>query len=684
MDKRTIDKVARLRSEINLHNHLYYVLDSPELSDAKFDSLFRELEELEKLNPELITKDSPTQRVGAAPALGFKSITHTLPMLSLANAFSEDEVLDFDKRVKKILDTTDDVSYVIEPKIDGLAVELVYINGLFEYGSTRGDGRVGEDITHNLRTIKSIPLRLGAGKNNTEVPKKLEVRGEVYISDEGFKELNAARTLADKSEFANPRNAAAGSLRQLDPRVTATRPLDIFCYGVGVVEGKEFKSHKDGLNYIEKLGLKVNPLNETAKNIPEVVEYLQKIEKTRDEINYEIDGVVLKVDSLELQARLGAIARSPRFAIAYKFPPKQETTVVEDIIVQVGRTGALTPVAVLKAVKVGGATITHATLHNLGEIERKDVRIGDTVIVQRAGDVIPEITEVIKDLRPKDTHIFKMPTTCPSPGCDADVIIVRGTQKIKGEIKTNISHSCPDTQTCPAQIKETINHLISKRAFDIKGLGIKNIEQFLEAGLIKDRADIFYLANKINAIQALGGWDEKSVDNLINSIEDKKEPTLNRLIYSLGIRGVGESTALILAEEFGSLPALMNAAKDTLENAHGVGSEIADSIVNFFNEEHNIEVIRKLKTGGVVFAEAKKKEGSLAGKTFLFTGTLVELKRDEAKELVEAKGGRVAGSLNKKVSYLVAGENAGAKLAKAKEFDLEVLTEEEFMELLKD
>jgi len=663
MEKKEVaSEIARLRAEIDRHNYLYYVLDRPEVPDAEYDRLLRGLEELEAAHPGLITPDSPTQRVGAAPLAAFGTIRHTMPMISLANALAREEALEFDARVKRQLGLPSDesVEYVGEPKMDGLAVELIYEDGVLVKGATRGDGEVGEDVTQNLRTVRSIPLRLTRG-----APRLLEARGEVFLPLAAFKKLNRERQERGEPLFANPRNAAAGSIRQLDPKVTAARPLDIFFYGVGVIEGAEPKTHMETLRLLRDSGLKVNPFVKLLHGIDEAVEYHDELEATRDSLDYELDGAVLKVNSLILQRRLGAISRSPRWAVAYKFAPKQETTRVIRIDVGVGRTGALTPVAILEPVFVGGVTIERATLHNLDEVERKDVRPGDTVIVQRAGDVIPEVLSVIFDKRPHGTEPFRMPSACPECGSAVD--------------RVGAIHYCTGGLLCPAQLKESIRHFASKRAMDIEGLGDRHIEQFIEAGLLKDVADI-YVNITAESLRDLAKWKDKSISNLLASIERSKRPILERLIFALGIKGVGEHMARLLARRFGSIDKLREAGEQALLSVHEVGPETARSIVDFFSEPGNLLVLDKLKGAGVVFPaeEGAASGGPLSGKVFLFTGSLEGFTRDEAKDLVESLGGEAASSVSKRVDFVVAGEEAGSKYDKAKKLGLTIIDEAEF------
>ncbi|MBI1910679.1 MAG: NAD-dependent DNA ligase LigA [Deltaproteobacteria bacterium] len=668
-EKEAKAEIERLKKEINYHNYRYYVLDSPAITDAEYDRLMRQLEALEVKYPQFITPDSPTQRIGAAPLAAFGTITHTMPMLSLNNAFTVEEAQEFDSRVKRTLKLSPDekIEYAAEPKMDGLAVELVYEDGIFIKGSTRGDGYVGEDVTQNLRTIKTIPLSLHPHGGKAGPPKYIEIRGEVFLPLESFRKINREKEAKGELPFANPRNAAAGSLRQLNPKITASRPLDIFCYGVGTAEGVTFKTHYQSLQFIKDLGLKVNPFVKVAAGIDEVLEYHREMEEKREKLNYELDGVVIKVNDLGLQNRLGVLTRSPRWALAYKFAPKQESTRVKNIFVGVGRTGALTPVAFLEPVNVGGVTIERATLHNLDEVERKDVRVGDSVIVQRAGDVIPEIVSVLTDKRPPHAKPFRMPERCPE--CDSAV------ERI-GAI-----HFCTGGLLCPAQLKESIRHFASKRAMDIEGLGEMHVEQLVNEGLVKDVADLYYL--KKDDLLTLARWGEKSVDNLLNAIDVSKKRTLERFIYALGINGVGEHMARILAERFGSIDNLMQASMEELLNVYEIGPGTAESIVDFFKEAHNRQVIEKIKKAGVNIPEKKaKEEGRLTGKKFIFTGALESFTRDEAQELVESEGAEAVSAISRKIDYVVAGAEAGSKLDKARKLGLKIIDEQEFKKLI--
>ncbi len=575
-------RIEKLREEINFHNHRYYVLDDPAISDAEYDQLMRELESLEKQFPHLITPTSPTQRVGAPPLEKFEEVRHTIPMLSLANAFEEEEVKEFDGRVKRFLGTTGDIEYCAELKMDGVSVELVYEDGHFTTGSTRGDGFVGENVTQNLKTIKSIPMTLIPRRGETPPP-RLEVRGEVYLPIKAFQEFNLKREKSGEPVFANPRNAAAGSLRQLDSSITAQRPLDIYCWGIGQVTGRTFSTHWDLLEGLKNWGFKVNPNRRRCKNIEEVLEYRREMGELREKLPYEIDGVVIKVNSLSLQETLGTIARSPRWALAFKFQPKQVTTKILDIIVNVGRTGALTPTAVLEPVHVGGVTVSSATLHNQDEIDRKDVRIGDTVVVQRAGDVIPEVVKVIPEKRTGKEKKFRLPDRCPVCGSEVD--------RPEGEAVARCTGIA-----CPAKLKETIIHFASRDALNIEGLGEKIIEQLVDKGLIKDYADLFALT--LDDILKLERMGPKLANNILTAIQNSKKTTLERLIYALGILHVGEHIARLLAQEFPTLEELAQAPLENLTAVKGIGKEIASSIVKFFQQKGNQKVIQKLKRSG--------------------------------------------------------------------------------------
>ena len=657
-------KVEKLREEIEYHNYRYYVLDQPEISDAQYDRLLRELEKIEEQYPELLSPNSPTQRVGAPPLEEFEIVRHSIPMLSLANAFEETEAKDFDKRVKKFLGSSADVEYVAEPKLDGLAVELVYERGLLVVGSTRGDGVNGENITQNLRTVRTIPLRLIQKK--LPAPERLEVRGEVIMQLDRFKELNRKREETGEPLFANPRNAAAGSVRQLDSKITAERPLEIYCYGLGEVRGWTFKTQWEVLQTFPKWGLRTNPQVRKCKDIYEVLDYYHEMNEKRETLHYEIDGTVIKVNRFDLQVRLGEIARSPRWALAFKFQPKQETTKILKIIPQVGRTGALTPVAVMEPVKVGGVEVSRATLHNQDEIDRLDVRIGDTVVIQRAGDVIPEVVQVVTSKRTGEEKKFEMPSKCPV--CGAEVI------------KEEVIHRCIGLD-CPAQLKGRIKHFASKRAMDIEGLGVKLIDQLVDKGLVKDVADIYYI--KKEELVALERMADKSAQNIIDAIEGSKTKPLSKFLYALGIRHVGETTAEDLARRFPRLNDFFHLSEENLMEVEGIGPEVASSVYQFFRDKKNRESIERLKKAGVKVIEPRVKEkGKLAGKAFLFTGALKSFGRDEARDLVESLGGITASSVSKKVDFVVVGEDPGSKFDKAKELGIKTLTEEEFKKII--
>lgn len=653
-------RVEKLREDIEYHNYRYYVLDQPEISDAEYDRLMKELEEVEERNPELRSPNSPTQRVGAPPLDSFKIVRHSIPMLSLANAFSESEAREFDKRAKRFLGSPAEIEYVAEPKLDGLAVELVYERGSFIVGSTRGDGINGENITQNLRTIKTIPLQLI--RKEISVPERLEVRGEVIMELKKFKAFNEKREKAGEPLFANPRNAAAGSVRQLDSKITAERPLEIYCYGLGEVRGQSFKTQWEVLHTFVKWGLRTNPHIRKCHGINEVLDYYREMTEKREKLPYEIDGIVIKVDRFDLQTRLGEISRSPRWALALKFLPKQESTKVRDIIVQVGRTGALTPVAVMEPVKVGGVEVSRATLHNQDEIDKKDVRIGDTVIIQRAGDVIPEVVQVIKSKRTGGEKKFEMPPQCPI--CGAEVIREEAIYRCIG-------------LDCPAQLKGRVKHFASKSAMDIDGLGIKLIDQLVDKGLVKDVADIYDI--KKEELTALERMADKSAQNIIGAIEGSKEKPLAKFLFALGIRHVGEHISDVLARRFPHLEDLFHLSEEDLQQVEEIGPEVAASVVHFFKDRKNRESIERLKRAGVRVIEPRVREkGKLAGKVFVFTGALKSYGRDEARALVESLGGVTASSVSKRVDFVVVGEDPGSKFDQAKNLGIQILTEDDF------
>ena len=670
-----ITELEKLRKEIEYHNYLYYVKDAPIISDAEYDRLFRRLLEIEAQFPDLVTPDSPSQRVGAPPAEEFKQVKHKVPMLSLQNAMDEGEIREFDARLKRFLGRSVVFDYVVEPKFDGLSAELIYENGVLVAGATRGDGFVGEDVTANLKTVRSIPLRLREGRNEATgevvaVPPLIEVRGEVIMPIEKFEALNKEREAKGEPPFANPRNAAAGSVRQLDPAITASRPLDFYAYSIGVVEGLEIRSQWQLLGTLMALGFKVSSLVKKVHGIEEAVAEYRKMMALRDTLPFEIDGMVLKVDDFALQRELGEVSRSPRWALACKFPPRREVTKVEKVIVQVGRTGILTPVAVLTPVKVGGVTVKRATLHNEDEVARKDVREGDYVLVQRAGDVIPEVVEVLKDRRKGDEKPFVMPDKCPVCGG----VVVRE----EGEVARRCIQA-----NCPAQLKERIIHFASKRAMDIEHLGEKMADQLVDRGLVRDVADIYSLT--FEQVVGLERMAKKSAENLLNAIERSKSRPLSRVIFALGIRHVGEALARSLAMHFGSMDALMNASEEELLKVEDIGPIVAKSISDFFRQEANRRVVERLKEAGVSMTE-KKEERSVAeefaGKTFVFTGALRAMTRDKAQEIVVSFGGKAGSSVSRKTDYVVAGEEAGSKLAKARELGVKVISEDEFLAMI--
>ncbi len=661
IDSSVIKKVQDLRKALHRHNYRYYVLDDPEISDSEYDRMMQELVRLETDYPDLSSADSPTLRVGAPPLDKFETVEHSIPMLSLDNGFKDSDIIEFDLRIKRNLHTDSDIIYTAEPKLDGVAVELVYENGRLVTASTRGDGFKGELITSNARTIPSVPMVLES-KKDKNIPPRLEARGEVFIRKEAFKRLNEERLHQNLPPFANPRNAAAGSLRQLDSRITAKRPLEIFFYGIGVVTDFVMQSHADTLNVLQELGFRVNPHIRPKITIMEVLEYYRELTEKRHVLPYDIDGVVIKVDDIGLQQLLGATSRSPRWAIAYKFKALQETTRITGIEVQVGRTGVLTPVAHLVPVNIGGAMISRATLHNEDEIKRKDIRIGDTVLVQRAGDVIPEVVKVIASQRTGTERKFNMPQHCPV--CNSSVVRAEDEAALR----------CINT-ACSAQVKERIKHFASKGAFDIDGLGDKLVEQLVDKGLLFSYADIFRLNE--DTLKNLERMGPKSAENIMDAIEKSRQITLARFVYSLGIRHVGEHAAGILATTFGSLEKLIGATVDDLTAVDGVGPVVAESITGFFKASENRNTVNDIMAGGVrILGETTRKQSLLEGKVFVLTGTLETLTRSQAKKIIDTAGGKVTGSVSRNTDYLVAGALPGSKLQQATDLGVPIIDEE--------
>lgn len=672
MDRESaLKRIDELRRLVSYHNERYYQFDDPEITDAEYDRLMRELQDLEtRFAGEIDLTGSPTQRVGAPPLDKFESVSHLVPMLSLANAFSDDEIREFDERIKRFLGTGEHIAYVVEPKLDGIAVNLLYDNGYLKVGSTRGDGAVGENITENLKTIHSIPLRI-TPPPGTIVPERIEVRGEVFIGITAFKALNRRRVNEGIAPFANPRNAAAGSLRQLDSRITARRPLDIFFYAVGAVESPPFASQWELLRTLNQWGFKTNPNVKQARDVDECISCYRAMAADRESLPYEIDGMVIKVDRLSLQERLGNVSRSPRWAIACKFAATQATTRIERIEVQVGRTGVLTPVALMTPVQVGGVTVSRATLHNQDEIDKKDIREGDTVIIQRAGDVIPEVVKIVESKRTGNELPFRIPLLCPV--CGSHVV------RLDGEA----AHRCVN-RDCPAQIRESIRHFASRGAMDIEGLGEKMVAQLLEEKVIENTADLYYLTKE--NLLPIDRMAEKSAENILSALQTSKHPPLEKFIYALGIRHVGEHVARILARHFGDLDSLMRADAEYLSSINGIGGEIAGSIRSFFDQEENIRIIERLRDAGVTPREAEKEQRSvpLEGKTFVLTGTLEGFTRNDAKKMIESLGGTVSSSVSKNTDYVVVGASPGSKLEKAAALGIATLNEDEFRRFMEE
>ncbi len=668
-----IRELSELRREIEHHNYRYYALDDPEISDAEYDRLFRRLVELEQAHPHLIVPDSPSQRVGAEPQAAFTQVEHRVPMLSLQNGFRDNDVRDFDARIRRLLKDGAPVTYAVEPKLDGLAVECVYEKGRLSVASTRGNGFVGENITANIKTILDVPITMIELSTGLPAPDLLEVRGEVYMETEDFEALNLERLDKGLSPFANPRNAAAGSLRQLDSRVTARRPLRMFCYGVGTLVGASFETHRDMMTAVQAWGFRVNrPYIRICADAEEVIQYCRELEERRHSFPYEIDGAVIKVNSLALQERLGTVSRSPRWALAWKFKPTQETTRILKIEVQVGRTGALTPVAHLEPVEVAGVIVRRATLHNEEEIAKKDVRVGDTVVVQRAGDVIPEVVKVVEAKRTGGEEAFSMPSQCPV--CGTAVARKPGEAVLR----------CPN-KNCPAQVRALIRHFVSRGAMDVDGLGTKIVEQLIDRGLVSEPADLYELdLEKLVQLDKIAG---KSAGNILRAIEDSRKTSLARFIYALGIRYVGEHVARVLAKHFGSIDRLRAANEEALRAVPEIGPQIAESVVSYFADESRVRHVDRLLAhmslegpAGNGAAEAPP----LADKTFVLTGTLEGMTRPGAVERIERMGGRVSSSVSSRTDYVVAGASPGGKLDRAREQGVTILSEEDFLAMLKD
>lgn len=660
------DSISELRKQINNHNYQYYILDNPIISDYEYDSLMRELQDLEKKYPDLITQDSPTQRVGASPLDAFDSVDHSIPMLSLENAMNSEELFQYYERTKRGLQTDLDIDFIAEPKLDGIGVELVYENGLLTYGLTRGDGIKGENITQNLKTIKSIPLSIRTEKFSA--PELLEVRGEVFMEKDKFKIFNDNRLKNELPIFANPRNAAAGSLRQLDSSITASRPLSIYCYEPGKINGRKFDNHIDFLSTLTDWGFPVNREIKLVKNLEGIISYHKKLEEKRSSLPYEIDGTVFKVNNIKQREILGLRSRSPRWAIAGKFKAEQVTSVVVDIIASIGRTGAVTPVAKLKPVSVGGVIVTNATLHNQDEIDRKDVRIGDTVLVQRAGDVIPEVVKIIANKRPNGTTKYILPSECPICG--------KEVKRPKDESVTRCNNLL-----CPAQTKGRIKHFISKGGLDIEGFGDKLVDQLVDKNLLKTFDDVFKL--NFSDLESLDRMAEKSAQNVISAINDSKKTTFSKFIYALGIRNVGAHLSKVLEEKFESdIGKFQKASIEELEEINEVGPIVAEAIVNFWSNETNLNMVNECFKYGVSFYQKKLESQNLSGLSFVFTGTLKTIKRSEAKNYVESHGGHLSSSVSKNTDFLVAGNSSGSKLKKAQDLNIKIIDELKFLEMV--
>jgi len=677
MYKQDIKKrIEKLRELINHHDRQYYVESRPDISDQEYDRLMRELKELEALHPELITPDSPTQRVGGEALEGFKTVEHRVPMLSMDNTYSADEIMEFDKRVRKNLEI-DKIDYVVELKIDGVSISLLYENGKFIQGATRGDGVKGDDVTVNLKTIKSLPLKLEPVRG-VKIPGTFEARGEIYLSSRMFLKINKEKEKNNEEPFANPRNAAAGSLKLLDSAMVAERQLDMWIYGLGYVEGSVFKAQSEALGFLKGAGFRVNPRIKKCRSINEVIEYCKEWEHKKDSLEYDIDGMVIKVDSFAHQRALGHTSKSPRWMISYKFPAEQKETILEDIIVQVGRTGTLTPVAVLKPIELSGSTVSRATLHNQDEVARKDIRIGDHVIIEKAGEIIPQVVEAIKSKRKGRERKFSMPGKCPV--CGSEV------KEVKGEVALRC-----ENLACAAQLKERVKHFASRQAMDIEGMGDAIAAQLVDRGMIKDYGDIYYL--KRADLAGLERMAEKSASNLIDAIEKSKRNTLNRLVFGLGIRHVGIRAAWILSARFGSIDKIASAEIEGFEAINEIGPVMAESIYNFFRTKENKKVIEKLKKAEVNvkgrahpapqgYGAGSAERKALEGKTFVVTGALENFSRQDAEELIRQNGGNASSSVSKKTDFLVTGKDPGFKYDKAKKLGVKIIREEEFKKLI--
>ena len=660
------DSISELRKQINNHNYQYYILDNPIISDYEYDNLMRKLQDLEKKYPDLITQDSPTQRVGASPLDAFDSVDHSIPMLSLENAMNSEELFQYYERTKRGLQTDLDIDFIAEPKLDGIGVELVYENGLFTYGLTRGDGIKGENITQNLKTIKAIPLSIRTERFSA--PELLEVRGEVFMEKDKFKTFNDNRLKNELPIFANPRNAAAGSLRQLDSSITASRPLSIYCYEPGKINGRNFENHIDFLSTLTAWGFPVNREIKLVKNLEGIISYHKKLEEKRSALPYEIDGTVFKVNNIKQREILGLRSRSPRWAIAGKFKAEQVTSVVVDIIASIGRTGAVTPVAKLKPVSVGGVIVTNATLHNQDEIDRKDVRIGDTVLVQRAGDVIPEVVKIIANKRPGGTTKYILPSECPVCG-----------KEVKRPKDESVARC--NNLLCPAQTKGRIKHFISKGGLDIEGFGDKLVDQLVDKSLLKTFDDVFKL--NFGDLESLDRMAEKSAQNVLSAINNSKKTTFSKFVYALGIRNVGAHLSKVLEEKFESdIGKFQKASIEELEEINEVGPIVAEAIVNFWSSETNLNMVNECFKCGVSFYQKKLESQNLSGLSFVFTGTLKTIKRSEAKNYVESHGGHLSSSVSKNTDFLVAGDSSGSKLKKAQDLNIKIIDERKFLEMV--